>query len=177
MQHDNYLVISGTNRPGSNTRKVAEHYYHELSDIVETAGFLTLEDLPADFAFQDLWIEKSTTVNRMITEQLMPATKYIFVMPEYNGGFPGVLKTFIDCVPPRLFAGKKAGLIGVATGKAGALRPMDQFTNVLNYLKVSVLYAKPKLSEVDKCMTPDGHITDDRTRALLAEHAALMVNF
>lgn len=177
MAHDTFLVIAGTNRPGSNTRKVAEFYKAELQKVAQSVHFLSLEELPPDFAFQDLWVEKSPSMNSIINERIAPTSKFIFVMPEYNGGFPGVLKTFIDCVPPRLFHGKKAGLIGVATGKAGGLRPMDQFTNVLNYLKVNVLYAKPKLSEIDKAMSPDGFITDDRIRSMLSEHAALMVAF
>lgn len=177
MEHDRYLVIAGTNRPGSNTRRVAEFYTEELQKVADRVSFLSLEELPPDFAFQDLWIEKSPAMNSIIAERIAPATKFIFVIPEYNGGFPGVLKTFIDCVPPRLFAGKKAGLVGVATGKAGALRPMDQFTNVLNYLKVSVLYAKPKLSEIDKAMSAEGVVTDERVRAMVAEHTALMANF
>ncbi len=177
MSTKSVLIISGTNRPNSNTAKVAKHYLRLMQKRNASVDFLSLEDLPADFAFTDMWVEKSATMKTIIEDQLEPATLYVFVMPEYNGGFPGVLKAFIDCVPPPIFKGKKAALVGVASGKAGALRPMDQFTNVLNYLKVSVLYHKPKLSEINQLLNSEGELVDERALAMLDEHADLALAF
>ncbi len=55
--------------------------------------------------------------------------------------------------------GKKAGLIGVASGHAGALRPLDHFTHILHHLKMEVLSSKPKLSNVDSLIT-DNQLSD-----------------
>jgi NAD(P)H-dependent FMN reductase len=170
-------IIVGTNRPGSNTERIAKYYKSLLEQRQIDHAFLHLDELPVDFIFNDMWGNRSAAMEAIISRAILPADKYVFVMPEYNGGFPGILKAFIDCVPPKVWQGKKAGLVGVATGKAGALRPMDQFTNILNYLKVSVLYAKPKLSEVQFALNESGEVTDARVMALLEEHAALMVAF
>lgn len=170
-------VITGTNRPGSNTFKVARAYQDCLNEEGVENHLLRLEDLPADFAVQDLWHEKSDILKGMIREHLQDVEKFVFVIPEYNGGFPGVLKTFIDCIPPKVWHGKKAGLIGLSSGKAGALRPMDQFTNVLNYLQVSVLHSKPKLSEIEMILDEGGRINDERAQGLLRRHAGLMKAF
>jgi NAD(P)H-dependent FMN reductase len=101
----------------------------------------------------------------------------VFIIPEYNGSFPGILKAFIDCVPPRFFHGKKAGLVGVSSGHAGSLRSMDQFTNVLNYLQVSVLHSKPKLSGIEKIIDSERELNDSETINRLREHSALMLKF
>lgn len=170
-------IIVGTNRPGSNTERVAKHYKSLLEQRGVEHAFLHLDELPVDFIFNDMWGNRSAAMEAIIERTILPSDKYVFVIPEYNGGFPGILKGFIDCVPPKAWQGKKAGLIGVATGKAGALRPLDQFTNVLNYLKVSVLYAKPKLAEVQFAFNDTGELTDACVLALLEEHADLMMAF
>ena len=53
---------------------------------------------------------------------------------------------------------------------------MDQFTNVLNYLQVNVLYKKPKFSQIDKAVQ-DGAINNERMSNLMTEHAQRMVSF
>lgn len=175
---DVYTIISGTNRPGSNTRKVAESFERRLRQAGATdVHLIALEDLPRDFAFTDAWEKKGEQMQRLIDEVLVPTTKYIFVMPEYNGGFPGILKAFVDCVPPPVFHYKKAALIGLSSGAAGALRPMDQFSNVLNYLRVSVLYSKPKLSGIERLLDVHGEVVEERAAALLQTQAELIINF
>lgn len=178
MTHNPLItVIAGTNRPGSATRKVAKQYHDLLLQRYDTVGFLSLEEVPHDIAYTDLWVQRSERLTSIILQHIEPASKFVFVMPEYNGGFPGVLKTFIDAVPPPAFYGKYAGLIGVSSGATGALRPMDQFTNVLNYLRVNVLWHKPKLSNINQLMNSEGVVVDHRAVQLLNEHADLMVNF
>ncbi len=169
-------VIAGTNRPGSLTKAVAEHYAEVLRLKGAKVILLSLEELPTDFAFTDLWIEHSKELSEIIERKLVPTKKYVFVIPEYNGGFPGVLKTFIDCVPPGVFRGKKASLVGISSGRAGALRPMDQFTNVLNYLKVNVLYNKLKLSNIEAIFISGTFVNEDNIQ-LLDEHASLTLAF
>lgn len=177
-KQDIFTIISSTNRPGSNTLKVARSFERRLKEAgAGEVNFISLEDLPSDFVYTDAWVEKSEAVRRLIDEVLVPTTKFIFVMPEYNGGFPGVLKAFVDCVPPSVFHYKKAALIGLSSGAAGALRPMDQFTNVLNYLRVSVLYAKPKLSGIENLLDDRGEVVEERASDLLNTQAKLILAF
>jgi NAD(P)H-dependent FMN reductase len=173
---DQFTIITGTNRPNSNSEKIAEVYASLLHNAGGEGRILRLTELPRDFVFTDMWDERSSQMQAIIDEYMVPANKYIFIVPEYNGGFPGVLKAFIDCVPPKTFQGKKAGLVGLSSGKAGGLRPMDQLSNVMNYLKVSVLYAKPKLSEIEMLLS-DNRLNDERANELLRQHVQLMLEF
>lgn len=158
-------IICGTNRIGSNSEKIA-YIYNNL--LPEESQVLCLKDLPADFVFADTFGEGSEEFQRIVKKHITDAEKFIFIIPEYNGGFPGVLKAFIDAVHPENFYDKKAALVGISSGHTGALRPMDQFSDILHYLRVEVLSAKPKLSGIEKLMEDD-KLVDERALKLLKE--------
>lgn len=170
-------VVAGTNRQNSNSEKVASKYAEMLSASGAATELLLLKDLPADFAFVDVFGEKRMEMNDLISRYFSKAEKFVFIVPEYNGGFPGVLKSLIDAVPTEDFRDKKAGLIGLSAGRTGGLMPMDQLTSILNYLRVSVHFCKPKLSSIQDLMNDDGDLTDEPSIALLQEHAEYIKNF
>ncbi len=149
-------IISGTNRQGSNTIKVAEQYQHLLAEKGIEACFLSLEGLQVN--------ERNATIEKLENELLIPSRKFIFVSPEYNGSFPGVLKSLIDSTDiQKVWWGKKALLTGVSTGRAGNLRGMEHLTSVLHYVKVVVHPNKLPISVVDKLLNGTGVITDKGT--------------
>jgi NAD(P)H-dependent FMN reductase len=151
-----YTIISGTNRSGSNTLKVARQYQEILESRGVDASLVSLEGLNLN--------EKSGELKALEEEVLIPTDKFIFVLPEYNGSFPGSLKTMIDLSDIRkVWWGKKALLTGVSTGRAGNLRGMDHLTGALNYLKVTVHPNKLPISSVDKLLNGTGVITDEPT--------------
>jgi len=80
-------------------------------------------------------------------------------------------------VPPPFFKEKKAALVGVSSGRAGNMRGMDQFTAILNHLKVDVLSSKPKLSGIESLVDADNNLQDDYTIKSLEQHAKDIVDF
>ena len=166
-------IICGTNRPDSNSERIAKIYQELLN---EESQILLLKDLPRDFVYADTYGDGSAEFNAIVKEKITNADKFIFIIPEYNGGFPGVLKAFIDAVHPSNFYDKKAALVGISSGHTGALRPMDQFSDILHYLKVEVLSAKPKLSGIENLL--DGNnLTDERAKNLLVEQIERFARF
>lgn len=148
-------------------------------EMLEAQGaeveLIDLASLPADIAFAELYGERTQKYKVDFIDKVEKAQKLVFVMAEYNGGFPGILKLFIDSLPPSVLHHKKAGLIGLSSGHTGALRPMDQFSNVLNYLQVDVISDKPKLSYIEDMIDASGNVTDARCIAELRAHAGRMV--
>lgn len=175
-EQEQFAIITGTNLKGGKTELLARHYGALLEGRGRKVSYFNLADLPKDFIFTDLWNGPSETLRKVVSEKMEPAHKFIFVIPEYNGSFPGVLKAFIDCLPREVFYGKKAGLMGLSSGHSGALRAMDQFGDVLNYLRVSVLYAKPKLSKIDESFNGD-QLINERALSLLEHHCDEMMAF
>src|SRR5204863_441812 len=107
--------ISGTNRHNSHTEKVAVEYQKILKEKNIQAHLLTLRNIDV--------LKKNPELSSIETELLIPAEKFIFIIPEYNGSFPGVLKAMIDITDVKKTWGwKKALLTGVSTGRAGNLR-------------------------------------------------------
>jgi len=86
----------------------------------------------------------------------------VFISPEYNGSYPGVLKLFLDAISireyARSFKQKKAALCGVASGRAGNLRGIDHLTGVLNHVGVIVMPNNLPLSSIDKLCDENGEI-------------------
>jgi chromate reductase len=132
-------IISGTNRPSSNTLKVAKYYQKTLKLKGMETHLFNLEDLPGTLISSDLYGKRSPEFEA-IQEMIVQTTKFLFIIPEYNGSFPGVLKTFIDaCNFPDSFYDKKAALVGVSSGKYGNIRGIDHFGGVCSYLHLNVL--------------------------------------
>jgi chromate reductase, NAD(P)H dehydrogenase (quinone) len=164
-------IISGTNRPKSNTRNIADSYSSFLSEANVANQVLSLEDLPLEFAFSDLYGKRSEAFGKIMDEQIIPVQKMVVVMPEYNGTFPGILKLFFDAVSPDHLRGKKMALIGVAAGRAGNLRGIDQLTNAMHYMRVHIYPNHVPISMVRNLLDAEGKLTDEATIKTLRAHA------
>lgn len=161
-------IISGTNRPNNVTSSIAKFYFNELSKRNSQVLFFNLENLPHNFLFEnEIYGKKNTELDKIVSTYIDPAEKFVFISPEYNGGYPGILKGFIDSIWPKHFANKKAALVGVASGRAGNLRGMDQLTNVLHYLQVHVLPQKVPVSRVDQLLNANKELEDAETQKVL----------
>ncbi|MFT4018026.1 MAG: NAD(P)H-dependent oxidoreductase [Agriterribacter sp.] len=170
MQSDIYTIISGTNRPGSNTIRVARQYENILKAKGIEPKFITLENLDV--------ISRSEALVKLEKEVLIPATKFIFVTPEYNGSFPGVLKAMMDNTTiEKVWWGKKALLTGVSTGRAGNLRGMEHLTGVLHYLKMHVYHNKLPISVVNKLFNTEYNIEDPATLRAINDQLDEFIKF
>lgn len=170
-------LISGTHRPGSNTLKIAEAY-RQIAEVKQVEMRLfSLEELPQDFLFNDYFGKRSEKFQQLLDSYILPAKRLIMVVPEYNGSFPGVLKAFIDALPHDMLAGKKAALVGVATGRGGNTRGMDHLVGILHYLKVNVYYDKVPVSQVRQKLDREGKLIDEYTLSLLEFQLEGFMNF
>lgn len=160
-------LISATNRIDSNTEKIANYYQLQLQAKGIKVNFLSLKTLPETFLTSDLYGKRSAEFQAIIDDFITQQTKFIFIVPEYNGSFSGVLKLFLDAVPPKLWLDNKACLTGVSTGRAGNLRGLEHLTNILNYLKINVYHHKQPISVVDKLLDASGNLLDADTQKII----------
>jgi len=165
-------IISGTNRPGNKTLKVAELYKSKLEKKAEKVQLFNLEDLPKDFCGPSMYNaeEMSDELKAIQDKYFLAADKIIIVSPEYNGCFPGVLKTFLDAISVReykaTFSKRKFGLVGVASGKAGNLFGMCSLTIILNHVGSYVFPNKLPISSIEKCLDEAGNLDTDTNNAI-----------
>jgi len=126
-------VISGTNRPGSNTRKVAGHVEAVYKSLKVPVQLLDLAAMPPEIFSPSSYAEKPAAFAKM-TDRILAADGLVVVTPEYNGGIPGILKYFIDMLPfPESFERRPVCFVGLAAGVWGALRPVEQLQAIFGY--------------------------------------------
>jgi chromate reductase len=170
-------IISGTNRPASNTLKVAQYYQKTLAEKGLQANILNLEALPETLIASDLYGKRSTGFSA-IQELITQTSKFLFIIPEYNGSFPGVLKTFIDaCNFPESFYDKKAALVGLSSGKYGNIRGIDHFGGVCSYLHLNVLPLRIHISAVKTEIDEDGNLFKEDTLKFTSQQMDKFIAF
>lgn len=131
--------IVATNRPESNTAKVAAHVAEIYAAKGATLDVVDLHKLPPEIFSPSSYAQKPVGF-APFQDALTKAKAVVVVTPEYNGGFPGVFKYFIDMLKfPETFAGKPFAFVGLSAGMGGAVRPVEQFSTLVVYLR-GILY-------------------------------------
>lgn len=169
------LIINGTNRQESLSKPVSDYAMEYLRSIqkdeVKLLDLCTLR-MTAFEASSMYSKEKVTDEILELKQNLMdPCNKMVFVSPEYNGSFPGILKLFIDACSvneaKKAFYHKKALLIGTASGRAGNLRGLDHLTSVLMYMNMIIYPNRLPISRIESLMDDSRHLMDQDTKIIL----------
>lgn len=175
---DRYLIISSTNRKGANSLVIAGIIEELLLERGITADILDLEQVPKDFIFSALY--ENTNQNEgfnSFKELINASNKLFFVIPEYNGSFPGVLKAFVDGLDyPRSFMDKKAALVGHSSGNQGSALALSHFSDILNYLGTHVFAFKPRLPHIEEHLN-EKNLLSAPYKKLLEEQVNRFMNF
>lgn len=170
-------IIAGTNRPNSSTYKVAKYYQKTLLTKGVQADILSLTELPDTLIASDLYGKRSPAF-AAIQQRVSATDKFIFIIPEYNGSFPGVLKTFIDaCTFPDSFYEKKAALVGISSGRYGNIRGVDHFTGICNYIHLHVMPLKIHITNIKNELNADGDLINTDTIAFTNEQMDKFIRF
>ena len=138
---------------------------------------LSLTQLPDNLIKTDLYGKRSPEFEKI--QQLITDTeKFLFVIPEYNGSFPGVLKVFIDaCSFPQSFYEKKVALVGLSSGKYGNIRGIDHFTGVCHYVHLNVMPLKIHISNINKEFDEKGDLIPEDTLRFTDEQMDKFIKF
>lgn len=117
-------------------------------------------------------------MNELEEKYLIPAEKIVFIMPEYNASFPGILKVMLDNSDiKKCWWYKKAMLVGLSDGRAGNLRGVEHMTSILHYLKVHVLYNKLLLSRISEEIDVDGNVLKPATAQAIEQQIEEFIKF
>src|SRR5665213_462378 len=149
--------------------QLARYYQRRLLEKGLDAGLFSLMQLPPGLIATDLYGKRSEAF-KPIQEIITRTEKFLFVIPEYNGSFPGALKVFIDaCTFPESFYEKKAALTGLSSGKYGNIRGIDHFTGVCHYLNLHVMPLKLHIANIKTELNADGNIINEDTIGFIDE--------
>lgn len=171
-------IIVCTNRQNSVSKKIANIYQEVLQVLGASSEILELESLPTDFLFSALYHNngKNEAYNKF-HKKVKSGDKFVFIVPEYNGSFPGILKSFIDGMSyPNGFMDKKCALVGISSGIGGGGIALSHLTDIFNYLGMHVLALKLKYPKIEENMS-DSLLTNKLYMELLHSQAVMLIKF
>ena len=171
------VILSGTNRPGSNTRKVAARIHAIYQSLNVPTQLLDLAELPPELFTPAAYAAKPAAFSAF-TAPLLAADGLVVITPEYNGGVPGILKYFIDMLPfPESFEHRPVCFIGLAYGMWGALRPVEQLQAIFGYRNAHIFPERVFLPGISKVLNEAGEFTSPDLEQRLVKQAEGFVGF
>jgi NAD(P)H-dependent FMN reductase len=144
-------VILGTARPGRQSRAVAEAV---LDAIKQRDATTELVDV-ADYELTATGAEGTGVPLDRYRSLVAAADGFVIVAPEYNHGYPGELKLLLDSE----FAGyrrKPVGFVGVASGRIGGARVIEQLQQVTTALRMVPVLPSVNVTNVNEAMNERG---------------------
>lgn len=127
-----YLLV-GTDRPGSNSRRIAELLQTRWTALGETTEIMDLKDIGLGFREGPQYGNVTNPVLKAAADKIEAADGLLIVVPEYNGSMPGALKFFIDHLKyPDAFEYRPVAFVGLG-GMFGGLRPVEHLQQVFGY--------------------------------------------
>ncbi len=171
-------IISGTNRKDAATHIFAQYYFELMKNITEEeVQYLSLEMVSSTALHNAMYSadHQDNTVTHLQDQFIIPATKIVILSPEYNGSYPGIVKLFIDACSIReykkSFSGKKIGLIGIASGRAGNLRGLDHLSDIFQHMGSTIYPNKLPISSIGGILNEDKKIEHEGSQKALEAHA------
>ncbi len=170
-------LLVGTNRPGSNTRKVASQIETIYTALKTPVRVIDLAQLPTEIFSASSYAEKPASF-QPFTDAVLKASGLHVVTPEYNGSIPGVLKYFIDMLKfPESFERRPVCFTGVAAGIWGAIRPVEQLQAIFGYRNAYLYPERVFLPGIGKLLDANGRLSDPDLLERLQCQAEGFVNF
>ena len=150
-------LLLGTNRKGSNSERVARWLLKEVRkrDDIETQ-FFSVRDfkLPHDDygqAIKDQFPEYRDAIIR--------CDGLIIVSPEYNHGYPGILKSVLDVLLKEYFH-KVVGLVGVSAGAIGGARAIEALHQSMRELGLVTIFKDLNFIRAQNVFDEEGNLKD-----------------
>lgn len=170
------VIISGSNRPGANTLKVATQVENLYVEAGQETRLLNLQDLPPEAFLPASYKEKPESVQAW-TDAILASSGLVIITPEYNGSMPGALKYFIDLWPyPDAFENRPVAFIGISAGGSGAVRPIEHLQGIFSYRYALQLPRRVFISDIYAQLDEGGALKDPDLVARLEKQAAEFID-
>ena len=150
-------IILGTARQGRQSEHVANFLLSEMrkrpeieTEVIDVRALrMTLDDAG------------ETMKDEAFAKKMTRADGLAIVTPEYNHGYPGLLKHALDmCLEEYIH--KVAGLVGVSAGPFGGARVIEQMVQVVRELGLAVTFTDLNFSRVRDAFDEQGKLKDEK---------------
>jgi NAD(P)H-dependent FMN reductase len=150
-------LILGTSRQGRQSEHVARFVLSEIkkrpeieTELIDVRELkMRLDDAGENMKDPD-YAEKMTRADGLV-----------IVTPEYNHGYPGLLKQALDmCLEEYIH--KVVGLVGVSAGPFGGSRVIEQMVQVVRELGLTVTFTDLNFSHVRDAFDEQGNLKEEK---------------
>ena len=167
------VCISGTNRPDNYTARalgivVDELRHSQVNPVVFDARALAL-------AFPG---HPDPGDGERLRTAIAAAPGGVLATPAYHGSFCAMTKLMLEHLGfPSVLAGKPVALVGVAAGRIGAIKSLEQLKSVCAHIGALVVPGAVSVAGVQSLFDDQGRCTDADVETLLRGVAHALLTF
>ena len=151
-------ILLGTNRKNRSSNHVANWVFSKMRerDDIETQLFDVRDfDLPRD--------HYGTEIGHLFPEwrdAIIRADGLVIVTPEYNHGYPGILKSILDLLLKE-YIHKAVAFVGVSAGPWGGTRVIEAMIPMVRELGLAVTFSDLNFPNIKTKFDENGTLLDD----------------
>jgi len=172
-------VILGSVREGRKSYFPAKLFVEKLVAAGCSSDLVDFKELPLPFLDAPLEPSKYNKQYPHANVQTWSgiadkADAFMIVTPEYNHGYPGVLKNALDWLYPE-FAHKPVGLVGVSSGLVGGARVIEQLRPVIENFSMFGIRETVMFKNIQDVFDGDGNLLEERYHKQMDELVASLI--
>jgi len=169
----NVVCISGTSRPGNFTSMAMAVAVDELKALGEVVQVIDARNLELAFPGQ-----AETPDAGRLREAVTGASAVLIASPEYHGGVCAMTKLIIENLGfPSVLAGKPVALLGVASGRIGAIKSLEQLKAICSHTGAVVVPGAVSIAGVRDVFDATGRCLDENSESALRKLAGGLHGF
>ncbi len=167
------VCVSGTSRPGNYTSRALAVVVDELRARGHEPTVLDARNLSLSFPGSP-----PTSDALHLQETLRSATGVVLASPEYHGSMCAMTKLILENLGfPSALAEKPVALVGVAAGRIGAIKSLEQLRGTCSHIGAFVLPRSVSIAGVQQAFDDDGNCTDEHAESALRGVAGSLLEF
>jgi len=167
------VSISGTSRPGNFTSRALAIVNDELTRRGSAPEVFDARELTLSFP----GLTPTADAERL-EDAIRAATGVVIATPEYHGSFSSMTKLILENLGfPSALTGKPVAMVGVAAGRIGAIKSLEQLRGVCSHVGALVLPRSVSIAGVQQAFDAEGKCIDEDAEAALRGIAASLLEF
>ncbi len=167
------VCISGTSRPDNYTFRALKIIIDELGK--NNTNPIVFDACKLSLAFPG---HPETEDGKQLKTAVEKAMGVVIATPEYHGSFCAMTKLIIENLGfPSALAEKPVALLGVAAGRIGAIKTLEQLKGVCSHIGSIVVPGSVSIAGVRNLFDENGHCKDEETEKLLRGAAHSLIGF
>ncbi len=167
------VCISGTSRPDNYTIRALNVVVDELKK--SSANPVVFDARKLALAFPGY---AATDDSKQLRTAVEKAAGIVIATPEYHGSFCAMTKLIIENLGfPSALSGKPISLLGVAAGRIGAIKSLEQLKGICSHIGAIVVPGSVSIAGIQNLFDENGDCKDGATEKALRGAAHSLMGF